>query len=128
MLQRVLFLALPIGVTGCDLIAVGGCAAVVYRAIDVDVTDARTGAWIARGASGSIKESTFIDSLRTVGWRGVPPNDTATTLGAGLGRAGTYEVHVVREGYRLWQRTRVRAREGPCGVETTRLQAALEPL
>jgi hypothetical protein len=127
-MQRVLFLALLSGVTGCNLIPVGGCPAVVYRAIDVDVTDARTGAWIAGAASGSIKEGSFSDSLRVVGWRGIPPNDTATTLGAGLGRSGTYDVHVVREGYRPWQVSRVPAREGSCGVETTRLHAVLEPL
>src|SRR5688572_1454821 len=126
-MQRVLLLALLGGVTGCNLIP-GACPAVVNRAIDVDVTDARTGAWVARGAVGSIQEGSYLDSLREVAWRGSPPNDTSTTLGAGLGRAGQYEVHVVRQGYRPWQRSRVRAREGSCGVETTRVRAELEPL
>lgn len=126
-MKRVLLLALLSGVTGCNLIS-AACPATVDRAIDVDVTDARTGAWVARGAVGSIQDGTYVDSLREVGWLGIPPNDTSTTLGAGLGRPGRYEVHVVREGYRPWLRSGVRAREGPCGVETTRVRAELEPL
>ena len=126
-MQHVLLLALLSMATGCNLIPMG-CPAVVYRAIDVDVTDARTGAWVARGAVGSIQDGSYVDSLREVGWLGIPPNDTSTTLGAGLGRPGRYEVSVIRQGYRPWQRSDVRAREGSCGVETTRVRAELEPL
>ena len=100
----------------------------IYRAIDVDVADARTGAWVARGAIGAIQDGSYVDSLREIGWRGSPPNDTSTTLGAGLGRPGRYQVRVIREGYRPWERSGVLAHEGPCGVETTRVRAELEPL
>ena len=126
-MQRILLLVLLSGVTGCNLIP-AACPHVIYRAIDVDVTDARTGAWVARRASGAIQDGSYLDSLREVGWRGAAPNDTATTLGAGLGRPGRYDVRVVREGYRPWQLSNIRAREGPCGVETTRVHAKLEPL
>jgi hypothetical protein len=126
-MQRLFLLALLSGVTGCNLIRMG-CPGDVNRAIDIAVTDVRTGSWIARGAFGSIQDGSYLDSLRVVGWLGISPNDTLTTLGAGLGRPGRYDVRVVREGYRPWQRSSIWAREGPCGVETTRLRAELEPL
>lgn len=113
---------------GCDHFPFAACAAVIERAVDVEITDARSGYWLARGASGFIRDGAFLDSLKVVGWRGSPPNDTATTLGAGLGRAGTYVVQVERPGYRTWQRNGVRVREGACGVRTARLRAALDTL
>ena len=114
--------------SGCDLYPFGGaCASIVYRAIEVDVVD-RTGRWAAGNATGVIRDGAFVDSLRPVQWRGTAPNDTATTLGAGLGRAGTYAITVVRPGYRTWHQTGVRARTNACGVQTTRVRATLDAL
>ena len=126
-MQRILLIALLCTTGGCNLIPMA-CPGSIESAIEVNVTDTRTGEWVARGAAGSIRDGSYMDSLRVVGWRAAPPNDTATTLGGGLGRPGRYDVHVIRDGYRPWQQSNVRAREGPCGVETTRINAELEPL
>ncbi len=103
------------------------CPGWVPRAIEVEVTDSRTGLPVAAAATGSVREGTFVEPVRVVGWRGLPPNDTATTLGAAEGRRGTYDVRVERPGYVAWERTGITTRIGACGVETTRLRAALTP-
>ena len=103
------------------------CPAVISRAIDVEVVDALTGHPLASGARGSIRDAGYIDSLRVVGWRGLPPNDTATTLGAGLGRRGTYDVRIERTGFQTWELTGVTPSVGVCGLETKHLRAELTP-
>lgn len=103
------------------------CPAVMRRAIEVEVTDALTGRPIAAGAKGIVRDGAYADSLRVVGWRGIPPNDTATTLGAGDGRRGAYAVRVERPGYQPWEQQGVTPQVGACGVETARLRAALTP-
>jgi hypothetical protein len=121
--------ALCLTTAGCDLFrTVAACDAAIRRAIEVDVIDARTGQWTARAASGFIRDGTYLDSLKVVGWRGTPPIDTATTIGAGLGRAGTYEVQVEHAGYRTWRQSGVRVRVATCSVETVKLRASLDPL
>ena len=114
--------------TACDSPTDNGgviCPAWIQRAIEVDVTDASTGLPIARDAKGIVRDGTFADSLRVVGWRGLPPNDTATTLGAALGRRGTYDVYIERAGYQPWAQMGVTPHVGACGLETKHLQAAL---
>ena len=112
---------------GCDSPSGVACPGVVNRAVDVDVVDARTGAWAAAGATGEVQDGAFVEALQPVGWRGTPPDDTTTTLGAALGRAGTYTVRVTKPGYAPFERAGVRARAGRCGVETARLTARLTP-
>jgi hypothetical protein len=112
---------------GCQSPSEVMCPGVVSRAVEVDVVDARTGAWAAAGASGEVQDGAFVEALQPVGWRGTPPNDTATTLGAALGRAGTYTVRLTKPGYAPYERADVRARAGRCGVETARLTARLTP-
>ena len=123
-----LFLMTSVCLVACEgLAAPGLCPAVIRRAIEVEVTDARTGLPAAAGASGLVRDGAYTESLRVVGWRGTVPNDTATTLGAGEGRVGTYDVRVERAGYGVWERQGVTPRVGICGVETVRLRAALSP-
>lgn len=104
------------------------CPAVVNRGIEVEVLDAVTGASVARGAAGVVTDGAFTDSLRPVAFRGVPPADTVTTLGAALGRAGVYTVRVQRPGYAAFERAGVRVVLNGCGVVTTRLVARLTPV
>ena len=125
-LRLSLAIGVCVAIAGCDRFPFAACGQSVERAIDVEVTDSRTGQWIASGAFGFIQDGKYVDTLQIAGWRGSPPNDTITTLGAGLGRAGTYVVQIARPGYATWRRTGVRAREGTCGVVTTRLRATLE--
>lgn len=112
---------------GCRALDGTACPAVVSRAVDVEVVDASTGAYVARGASGVVTEGAYADSLRAVGFRGVHPADTVTTLGAALGRAGVYTVRVQRPGYATFERAGVRVATDECGVVTTRLTARLAP-
>ena len=114
--------------SGCrGLTAPGGCPDWIQRAIEVEVTDAGTGQPVAAGATGSVRDGAYVEPLRVVGWRGVPPNDTVTTLGAAEGRRGTYTVRVERAGYGAWERSGITPRVSACGVQTTRLRAALTP-
>jgi hypothetical protein len=113
---------------GCrGLTAPGACPDWIQRAIEIEVTDGRTGQPVAAGATGSVRDGAYVESLRVVGWRGAPPNDTATTLGAAEGRRGTYTVRVERPGYVAWERRGITPRVTACGVQTTRLAAALTP-
>lgn len=121
-------------VAGALLLAAGcsnptgyACPAVVNHGIEVEVLDAATGASVARGATGVVTDGAYTDSLRPVAFRGLPPADTVTTLGAALGRAGVYTVRVQRPGYAPFERTGVRVVLNECGVVTTRLVARLTP-
>lgn len=117
-----------LGGAGCvDLLGARACDAMIDRGIEVQVRDARTGAWVAAGATAEVQDGTYRETLRVVGWRGVPPNDTVTTFGGAEERTGTYTVRVRQTGYRAWERTGVRVRPGECGVRTERLTADLVP-
>ena len=123
-----LFLMTSFCLVACEWPAApGSCPAVIRRAIEVEVTDARTGQPAAAGASGLVRDGAYTEPLRIVGWRGTAPNDTAITLGAGEGRVGTYDVRVERAGYGAWERQGVTPRVGVCGVQTMQLRAALTP-
>ncbi len=67
------------------------------------------------------------DSLRVTGFRGLPPNDTATTLGSSVSLAGPYRVTIAKVGYFRWEDEGV-VREGSCGVRTEHLTARLMPI
>jgi hypothetical protein len=122
------FVALVAFLAGCPgATAPGACPGWIQRAIEVDVTDSRTGLPVAAGTTGTLRDGAYVEALRVVGWRGLSPNDTATTLGGAEGRRGTYAVRVERPGYVAWERSSIVARVGACGVETVRLGAALTP-
>ena len=129
--------ALAAAVAGCDGSASlnappddGGlvCTASVEPGILVEVTDARTGAHVARDAAGAVREGSFVDSLRPAVSRGIPPADTLVSLQAAPERAGTYEVTVTRAGYRPWSQQGVRVTRGSCHVNTVTVAARLTPL
>lgn len=108
--------ALPLGV---------GCTDSVERALEVEVQDAASGAYIAAGASGWARDGDFFEHLKVVGWRGYPPNDTVTTLGGVYERSGRYEVVITHPGYQMWTRKGVRVSKDTCHVRTVRLTAQL---
>jgi len=115
---------LTFGLLGCDAFGPRLCPLGIEPAVEVEVVDAETGAAVAQGAKGVIRDAAYLDSLRPHASRG---DGTVLTLSAGDGRAGVYRVEVVREGYADWQRDGVRARRGDCGVESARARAALIP-
>jgi len=92
------------------------CNDVAVPAIVVDPQDSATGAALALGASGSVQDGTFLDSLRT---------RSPESLQAAFERAGTYTVTVVRVGYADWVRSDVRAQPGVCHVQTVTLHPLL---
>ena len=65
------------------LTAACGCTGQFERSLEVQVVDARTGAWAAEGAVGTVQVGNSRDSLRVIGYRGVPPNDTSLPSSTG---------------------------------------------
>jgi len=119
-----LTLAPAVALAGCVdnlAICVGASSEV---AIVVQIRDAVTGAPLAAGARGAIRDGGYVDSLR-------PPTTDASsgllTLTAGPGRAGTYDVTVVHPGYQPWHQTGVVVNDNSCGVASRLLHADLEP-
>jgi hypothetical protein len=93
----------------------------------VEVTNASTGASVVpEGIEGVIVDGSYTDSLRVE----IPLPDTAegrTSLGAGLGRAGTYDVRLEKSGFASWERSGVEVKSGACHVNTKTLETQLEP-
>ncbi len=111
---------------GCDIIAV--CDTAVDPALQIEVVDARTGAWKADSATGwAQRQGAPSEPLRLAAWRVGTTGDTITHLGVNGTGSGQYTIHLTRNGYRNWDRQGVVVKSGACGVETTHLTAALEP-
>jgi hypothetical protein len=104
------------------------CTAEVAPGIEVEVVDAATGAYVARGARGTVRDGTYGDTLSPARSRGLPPNDTLESLQGAHERPGTYTLAVERAGYQLWQRTGIRVTRAACHVGTVQLTARLDPL
>jgi hypothetical protein len=123
-LRRAMRLAPAVALAGCvDNLAI--CVDSGFEAaIVVQVRDAVTGAPLAAGARGAIRDGGYVDSLR-------PPTPDASgrllTLTGGAGRAGTYEVTLVYPGYQMWQQTGVVVSTNSCGVAGQLLHADLQP-
>jgi hypothetical protein len=131
--MRSRFKAAALGVTlilpGCgvvDLLDPVVCPAVVTRAVEVEVRDARTGDPAADGATGTARSGNFMETLQVVGWIAHPSPSSALVLGGVEERPGVYTVRVEKAGYQPWERTGVEAERGRCGVITARLIADLE--
>jgi hypothetical protein len=116
---------------GCGVVDVVDpvfCAAVITRAVEVEVRDARTGDPAADGATATARSGDFVETLQVVGWISHPSPRSALVLGGVEERPGVYTVRVEKAGYRSWERTGVVAESGRCGVLTAKLLANLEPV
>jgi hypothetical protein len=100
------------------------CPAIARPAIEVDVRDADTGAPAANGASGEVREGTFVEALEVLP---STSGDALTMVGA-WERPGEYTVLVQKPGHRQWTADDVRVTRGLCNVETVKLIANLEPV
>ena len=120
---------LPLALLGsCGIIDPVACTTDVTPAVEVQVFDARTGAPAAHRTVATVQDGSYTDTLEITGWRSTPPDSTTAFIVTGAyERPGTYTVRITKPGYRPWERTGVRAREGECGVERERLVASLEP-
>ena len=108
-----------------------GCGAGVYPAVHVFVRDAMTGAPAAEGAAGTIRDGEYVEALRVHATdypQGPDMPGRPLSLAAGIGRPGTYTVSIEKDGYQPWEVSGIRARNGPCGVETVVLTAHLQPV
>ena len=98
------------------------CQMILRPAIVVEVRDARTDAPSAGGATLVVRDGAYADSAQGAPATG---SDASLLISAAPGRPGTYDVLVRKAGFRDWTAENVKAREGKCGVETTRLVARL---
>ncbi len=108
-----------------------GCAGVVLPAVEVYVFDARTGAPAAEGATATVRDGDFVETLQVhVTSYPEPPNMQGVPLSfaGAYGRPGVYTVRVEKAGYQPWEVTRVRVRNDRCGVLGARLEARLQPI
>jgi hypothetical protein len=102
------------------------CTASVEPAIVVEIRDARTGAAIAAGAYGAVRDDEYLDSLRPYASHG-PTNASLYSRRAADERVGVYAVEVRHAGYRPWTAVPVRVTRDECHVRTQTLRAALVP-
>jgi hypothetical protein len=121
-------LALPLAAAGllmgCSDPA--ACTANIERAVEVEVREAGTDQYLADVTRGVVRDGSYSDSLRVVGYIGTDPA-LPTLLGAADERPGTYQVHLEAEGYGDWDTTGVRAGFDGCHVTTARFTARLQP-
>lgn len=117
--------ALALALAGCDSHSPASCLASVEPAVLVEVLDSVSSEPAAFGATGSLSEGPFLDSLTIPGLGLYPPESLAYMRG-GDERPGTYSVALLKPGYQPWHQSGVRARRGTCHVETVRLTARLQ--
>ena len=113
--------------SGCD--TGYGCAAGVYPAVIVRVTDATTGESLTDGANGTVQDGDFVEELhpheRVYDGSAEQPGAVLSLAGA-VGRTGDYTVRVTRPGYKQWEQSGIRIRSHRCDFDTARLEARLE--
>lgn len=115
-----------LGIVGCDGLTEPDvfCTAEMVPAIVVEIRDARTGAALAYGARGVVRDGAYADSLQPAASSSADIRDLYSRAAAPE-RAGTYTVEVAHEGYATWTATGVQVRDDVCHVETARLHADL---
>lgn len=96
------------------------CTDVYLYGLTVEVRDAGTLAPIADGATLTITEGSYVETV-TDAWDG-------TSFAAAGERPGTYEVRVTKDGYQPWVRSGVLITGDECHVTPRNLEARLEPV
>jgi hypothetical protein len=119
-------LSAAVSLTACrELSTTEGCPPVaLLPAVQVEVRSATSGAALASGSTGVVRDGAYVDSLRPFASHG----DTLMSLGAAPNRPGTYDVTVEHPGYASWHESAVEVAANACGVgQPVRLEARLEP-
>ena len=98
------------------------CLAVIRPGIEVEVRDGATDEPLADLARGIVRDGSFADSLRIIGY---DSSMAPSVLGAAGERPGTYSVRIARAGYEAWDTTAVSVQAGECGVIPVQLIAHL---
>ena len=115
---------------GCGILDPTVCTTEARPAIRVEVLDSISGSPVrghVRVVARDGSQMFEFDSQDIV----LPPTADPDTVVFGPfylahERAGTYDVAVEAQGYRLWQATSVRVRNGECHVQTAELTALLQ--
>ncbi|WP_141491513.1 carboxypeptidase-like regulatory domain-containing protein [Longimonas halophila] len=110
--------------TGCDLTDNPLCPAVIEPAVVVEVRNAVSGGLEADGVTGTLTDGAVRDTMIVAEANG--EGETISLQGA-LGRPGTYEVTITKDGFEPWVRSGIEVAEGECNVQTARLTAELQP-
>ena len=84
------------------------------------VQDSATNALVGRGARIIARDGNFADTANF-------SNVYDGPYGLGRERAGTYDVTVEQQGYRVWSRAVVKVTRGECHVRTVAITARLQP-
>ncbi|MEM7413933.1 MAG: carboxypeptidase-like regulatory domain-containing protein [Gemmatimonadota bacterium] len=95
------------------------CTDIFVYGLNVDVVDAATSAPLAEGATLTVIEGTYVETV-TASWDG-------RSMAAAGERPGTYSVRVERVGYRSWERSDVQISSDECHVIPRSLEARLVP-
>jgi hypothetical protein len=123
-MSRAGLILLMASLSGCnvlDALVPQECVDMIHPGIEVEVRDANNGAPAARGAIGFVASGTNVYPLE-----GVPLAVGTSLVMTSFNGPGTYSVVVQKEGYQDWDTSNIRVRaDGPCAVETVRLQAEL---
>jgi len=98
------------------------CPDIVEPAVVVEVRNAETGAFEADSALGVLRDGEYVDTMRV---SGVTSDGIPRSLQGAMERAGTYDVRVEKDGFRLWTRENITVESGDCGPQTRRLTAEL---
>ncbi len=91
------------------------CTMDIKPAIVVRIRDSVSKLPITEGATGYVREGSYLDSLRTYAGTGQAASE----------RRGVYTVVVMNNGYQTWKKDGVRVRRNQCHVETVTLNADL---
>jgi len=110
-------LVLAVLVSGCERVTGMACTTEFVFGLRVTVVEEGTGDAVSEGLAGVAIRDGVPSEMEPVG---------NTLRGAGE-EAGVFTVQVAAPGYEPWSRAGVEVVEGPCHVETVRLDAELVP-
>lgn len=113
----------------CNLLTGGTyCTANVVPAVVVRIVDAQSGAPLAAGATGIVRDGSFWDRLRPSGFITVGDSVIMVSRQAADEHPGTYRVEVFHPGYAPAVLDGVSVEPGACHVVTREVEIRLTPL
>ena len=124
--KNIIFINLLLLLNACgggDEQATAPCPPYVATGITIDVFDKETGNKISCGAIATIQDINYIEEL--VNPIGNECSDSQPLTGA-LGRAGTYEIKLTKDGYVDWFVSNIEVSSNRCTVNGMYLQAYLD--
>jgi len=97
------------------------CTLDLKPAIVVKIRDAASQLPAADGATGYVRDGSYVDSLEAYG----ETEAGLLSMQAARERPGTYTVIVMKDGYQTWERQAVKVGHDVCHVQTVTLTADL---